>query len=1431
MTSLRNSLLVAVVGAAAVACAVDLVPLGPEGQLTLPTELENRPVFRPPPVRGEGFVLIDGVRKLTIVTYRKKDPDHGSGFWTLGDELKYHLEEMSGETVDLVEPKNRPASGPVIVIGRDDGKVPEGTSIVRWDGKDELYIGGEGAGVSHALTYVLEALGCRYLFPGKEGKIIPKKRRVVLPDFELDWTPTLKVRIVRLPSVGNSTVNENLEALGIVPSELSAALKTAVYDRTGNRNFWQWHGVNDATIVKTDEEPYSEVVRAGHHFTNYWDLYKDEHPEWFSLQDDGSREQTSGSPRLCTSNPELRANIVEECVGRLDASPEMKGISICMPDGGYDSFCLCEECRKLDPVNAPAINGSFYRPSKHPYTYVSLTDRMIDFSNAIQSEVRKLRPGKSLVSFAYSNYVLPPVLLRPDPDLVFFNVAGSYVNVASELKARSNLAGWLSLGNPIVWRPNCLKGFDCPCPMNFGRKLFDDVELFKPNGIVGVSFDCGNAEYASRGFMFYMLAKAILNPDRLDYDTIAADWLASGFGPAADRVAAYLAELERIFRAAARRAIGERGYLEAMDTERLDALLDAAVAAAGGDADVLARIAYLRVGIDHAREAKKVYRAWATGSTATLAVARDAYRAWIAEEGLRHPFEFPHTCTYMAGGAAYKPEDDGELMDGDGPDEMVLTDDRTVDVPAGTTNFVGTLRGGPFTLVKTGEGVLQIGRVASEVVSIVVEEGTVALVNPHPACLASAFFHVDASAADTLVTELRHGTNFVTRWNDADGRANRFAGPLDATYNGRTDPTKRLPFLTDGRLNGRTYVDFGTLALQGYTNAAGVAIGWGGALAWSEACPMRHGFTVVSDTPDIDEISARYEGSGYNGCAMSFFSRFDGHAGYRGSFSATHRPYIYNDNSYNGPFIHGTNYLNGIRSAYKRGFPSGFQLFEAQTSTNATINAFGGEYRYSSGAQRMFGGTRIAEHCVFTNVLEEADRRDVTRYLQAKWFPKRIPSVTLLGDAQLVIDDEARLEIGEIVRGKSADLRLHAGEVRTVDTIGGLDVYARFDASERGALVTEARDGTNFVTRWNASNDATIFATNYWGTADHALGKFRPDPERRLPYVTADFSSTGLPVVDFGSFLSYRTASGVGDTTGSEGYGAAMVWSKRGGSPVREFFTVAADDTARTWPTHSSTRGIASYLGTVAGTGNGLRGSSGKLFDYWSSLSGTKVTSEDATVFLDGTNVPYSTKRPSAGLHVVNNVPGGAVSCDAFAHQHRKSTTGYTIDTYGGLKIGEFIGLKTAIADDETRSLVNAHLLHKWTGAPKGVRAWRNLTVPSDASLTVVFEDVCVSNRLSIGGTLAVGRVAVANLELTAAGAEIDGILDLGTCPGTLTVSIADAGTLAGRTVRLLGFHSVCGSLDGWTVENRTGERAVITLKEDGIYGKFGKTGFLILVK
>ena len=70
-------------------------------------------------------------------------------------------------------------------------------------------------------------------------------------------------------------------------------------------------------------------------------------------------------------------------------------------------------------------------------------------------------------------------------------------------------------------------------PIYKGAGGAGDLEAMKCNNVTGTDFDCFTSQWANRGFETYMLAKAHLNPDRLDYDTLARDYCEHGFGAAA----------------------------------------------------------------------------------------------------------------------------------------------------------------------------------------------------------------------------------------------------------------------------------------------------------------------------------------------------------------------------------------------------------------------------------------------------------------------------------------------------------------------------------------------------------------------------------------------------------------------------------------------------------------------------------------------------------------------------------------------------------------------------------------------------------------------------------------------------------------------------------------------------------------------------------
>ena len=242
-------------------------------------------------------------------------------------------------------------------------------------------------------------------------------------------------------------------------------------------------------------------------------------------------------------------------------------------------------------------------------------------------------------------------------------------------------------------------------------------------------------------------------------------------------------------------------------------------------------------------------------------------------------------------------------------DEMNLTADVTIDVAAGSTQNVVRLTGGAYTLTKTGGGTLNIFWTSNENARVVVEAGVVALPRyARPtAVFAKAHFHVDASDPSTLVTECVNGTNFVVRWNDADGHT-CYATNCPSTRIGRRNPQDRRAFLRSRFQNGLPVVDFGSLASKAYTNEQGVALGYGAAMEWSE--PMvktfREGFTVFSDTEDVYDA----ERGAFGGYAAAPFASFKYIANYRYGLPEA---YFFVNTTYSLTLGRGTNILDLVK--------------------------------------------------------------------------------------------------------------------------------------------------------------------------------------------------------------------------------------------------------------------------------------------------------------------------------------------------------------------------------------------------------------------------------------------------------------------------------------------------------------------------------------
>ena len=642
----------------------ELKPLGAPGGIDTNGTFAVKPVWKPSPTFRPGLRFLGAGAAGVVVALPGANKAATSSARSRAEEFAWHMGEMVGRAPDVVVAPKPPLPEVAVVIGdaaaaksfgMDVGEHPYGTSVIRRFG-NRLYVGGTGAGVSYSVTYLLEALGCRYLWPGRLGKVIPKRNEVTLPELDWTYTPLLKFREIRQFRVSYHHDKEGLlESWGIDQKTFAPRYADLRYDRKGNRDFFKWHGVND-------ERDIPGGWRWGHYFGHYWQKYGEAHPDWFALQPNGSRRQELSDrqerPTLCTSNPGFIEQAAKDAVAAFKRDPNLRSFSICLPDGGPTMQCMCRACRALDPVNAPATAFQIGNPWWRWYPYVSLTDRMLAFDNAVAERLVKEVPDAKLGVYIYSMYEKPSVKVKPHPALVLLTVAGSYATMSARKYARANIAYWSRYDNMLLWRPNVFFSYATTAPQNYARLVFEDLELFKRNHVVGTDFDCMNEQFATKGLIWYMTAKAHRNPDEVGYETLLEDYCRSGFGAGAADVKAYFDALERMADRAAVRGDSLTGrpgqhdfaalYAEALDPDELKRHLDAAERAAAGDADALKRIAYLRLGLDAGRISKRLGMAWLSKDREGVLAAQRELKALVRDVSMNvDPFAL--SPVYMTG--------------------------------------------------------------------------------------------------------------------------------------------------------------------------------------------------------------------------------------------------------------------------------------------------------------------------------------------------------------------------------------------------------------------------------------------------------------------------------------------------------------------------------------------------------------------------------------------------------------------------------------------------------------------------------------------------------------------------------------------------------------------------------------------------------------
>ena len=537
--------------------------------------------------------------------------------------LNGHIRQMSGADVPTVDEM---ALGPARVVdGRiipATGKVSAPIFILVGEGdlaaqlgvtSDELKPGGirirtctnavvlvghprqshplaDGGGIRRTTAVFLERLGCRYLWPGESGKVVPQRDTIVVPDIDLSYSPPIAQRHIRMmgmsdrPQVGlqrlGIPIEEWREAVARARHTAVAGLAPKPRHTPADLGWTQWHGLGGSLWVVGGH--------SGCGLNGGWEEHGDDHPEWFALQADGTRDQAKagGRWRLCLSNPDLVDHVANAIIRDIDPAQGTACVSLSPNDGGYSSFCMCEGCRKLDPTEAPPVTLTIFEKvgesARHTLEAPSLTDRYVHYWNAVAERVTEVHPEALFTIDAYSAYSLPPVREKLHPNLFVRYVPSS----------TNGWSGWQAAGaSRIFWRPNILLAGRRTGKLHvMTRKLADTMAFMAEHGCLATDFDSIVHNWAVHGLNYYAAARLNWEPF-LPADDILDQYCSPGFGPGADRVKQYFLVVQEVTDDPGR-------TFDRSVVAQLRALLNAADLAAANDGATRNRIRFLRLGLN-----------------------------------------------------------------------------------------------------------------------------------------------------------------------------------------------------------------------------------------------------------------------------------------------------------------------------------------------------------------------------------------------------------------------------------------------------------------------------------------------------------------------------------------------------------------------------------------------------------------------------------------------------------------------------------------------------------------------------------------------------------------------------------------------------------------------------------------------------------------
>ena len=516
-------------------------------------------------------------------------------------ELKRYLRKATGKAITAAD-----SAAATFTIGLCEAlgmKAPRGlTAIDDWvrvKESDSGYIltGANPRSVLFAVYRYLEACGCRWLRPGRNGEIIPKLRSPRIRGIDIDEQPDHPYRSICIE--GSCSVEH---VTGMIDWLTKKGMNGYfIQFHHGSHFFERWY--THAANPEFEKEPYDiatitrQIVgeitkrglvfeRMGHGWTCIpfglpGEGWVKETPKLTPAQTrllakvNGKRELHEGvalNTNLCYSNPTVRRTMAKSVVGYVRENPEVDVVHLWLADGSNNN-CECSNCRKM-----------------------RLSDWYVELLNDVDTALDKAGMDTRIVFLIYVDLLWPPQKRRIKNQgrfiLMFAPITRSYASAFAQAAGtdmkikpyrRNKLQFPKSAAENVAYMREWSKVFDGDgfdfdyhaiwacysdlAQVTISRTLYDDIRGLNDIGLHGLNSCQVQRQCFPHSLMMNVLAETLWNKKR-SFKSIVDHTFSDAFGRSSAKVATFFVEMSRLAK-----PFFECVYIPKLDTRRQAASL------------------------------------------------------------------------------------------------------------------------------------------------------------------------------------------------------------------------------------------------------------------------------------------------------------------------------------------------------------------------------------------------------------------------------------------------------------------------------------------------------------------------------------------------------------------------------------------------------------------------------------------------------------------------------------------------------------------------------------------------------------------------------------------------------------------------------------------------------------------------------------------